>query len=366
MKRVFLGSGPGWHIRRMVDNDREVSERKPHRMLSEARMDPSVAGRRLPGPAAEHDGRADRAAGAGVGEAERARRRVAGGVEARDRGAVGDREHAAVGVRARAALGAQAAGEDLEARSTGRRSSGPSVADEAVVGDSSRGRSPGRRPSAAPSLKRATVASSASAGTPISRGELRRASRPARATPGRGRGATSGPSRYVARYVAVEDRARPARAGTSTTSARSSAACGRGRCSSGPRRRSAGRWPLTIRQPGRARSVRISRYIGSPSIVSPGIEPPGTTRPRSCEPSCAPAAIASRRPSPRGRRRADRREHRAAQEGLRELRVALEAARGEHDGVGVGQRPHALAGLRSRRPRPGRPRAGRRAARGRA
>ena len=54
-----------------------------------------------------------------------------------------------------------------------------------------------------------------------------------------------------------------------------------------------------MRQPGRARSVRISRYIGSPSIVSPGIWAAGHHQASLIEPSCAPAAIASRRPSPR-------------------------------------------------------------------
>ena len=74
----------------------------------------SVAGCRLPGAEAEHDGRPDRAAGSRIREPERARRRVARCVEARDRAPVGDREHPSVAVRPRASLGAEAPGKHLE------------------------------------------------------------------------------------------------------------------------------------------------------------------------------------------------------------------------------------------------------------
>ena len=65
-----------------------------------------------------------------------------------------------------------------------------------------------------------------------------------------------------------------------------------------------------------------------------------------------------------GGRRADRREHRPAQERPRELGIALEAARREHDGVRVGQLPNAACPSRTRRRRRGTPRRARRAARG--
>ncbi len=55
--------------------------------------------------------------------------------------------------------------------------------------------------------------------------------------------------------------------------------------------------------------------------------------------------MASLRPSPRADGRADRGEHRSAQERPGELRVALEAAGREHDRVGGGERSHALPGL---------------------
>src|SRR3954465_8869232 len=99
-----------------------------------------IGGGGLAGAMAEDQGGTDRPAGTRVGEAERARRGVAGGVQPRQWLAGLGEEGAAVGVGARAALGGQASGQDLDrverpaAQRGEDRVRGARVAHEAIVG----------------------------------------------------------------------------------------------------------------------------------------------------------------------------------------------------------------------------------------